>query len=747
MATNIPPHNLGEVIDACCAYIDNPAITIDQLMIHVPGPDFPTGAMILGRSGIRQAYHTGRGSVVMRGKTHIEEPRKDREAIIVTEVPYQVNKARMVERIADLVRDKVIEGISDLRDESDRHGLRVVVELKRDAMAEVILNQLYRHTPLQSTFGVNMLALNGGRPELLDLKRVIAAFVEFREEVIVRRTSFELAKARNRAHVLVGLAVAVANIDQVIALIRAAPDPEAARAALTGRAWPAGAVEALVTLVDEPGHGVDEDGAYRLSDIQARAILELRLQRLTGLERDKISQDLEALARQITEYLEILGSRERLLEVLRGELVDMKERYADPRRTSIEDLEFEADIEDLIQREDMVVTLSHGGYIKRVPLSTYRAQRRGGKGRAGMSTREEDFVSQVFVCNTHTPVLFFSSRGMVYKLKVYRLPQGTPQARGKALINILPLEDGETITTAMALSEDEDAWAQMDVMFATTRGTVRRNRLSDFTRVMANGKIAMKLEDEGARLVAVQTCTEAHDVLLATADGKCIRFRVPDVRVFSGRNSVGVRGIRLAAGDEIISMSILDHVAADTEERDAYLRFANAKRRAETEGAPCAPEEVGVELSEARLSELEAQEQFILSISDDGFGKRTSSYEYRVTNRGGQGIGNMDLSRRDGQQARVVAAFHVAPSDQIMLVTDGGQLIRSPVEGIRTAGRTTRGVTLFRIGAEERVVSVARLDDMDEDEPEDETEPDTVNETELEDQAEDGTEETPDPLD
>jgi DNA gyrase subunit A len=747
MATNIPPHNLGEVIDACCAYIDNPAITIDQLMIHVPGPDFPTGAMILGRSGIRQAYHTGRGSVVMRGKTHMEEPRKDREAIIVTEVPYQVNKARMVERIADLVRDKVIEGISDLRDESDRHGLRVVVELKRDAMAEVILNQLYRHTPLQSTFGVNMLALNGGRPELLDLKRVIAAFVEFREEVIVRRTSFELAKARNRAHVLVGLAVAVANIDQVIALIRAAPDPEAARAALTGRAWPAGAVEALVTLVDEPGHGVDEDGAYRLSDIQARAILELRLQRLTGLERDKISQDLEALARQITEYLEILGSRERLLEVLRGELVDMKERYADPRRTSIEDLEFEADIEDLIQREDMVVTLSHGGYIKRVPLSTYRAQRRGGKGRAGMSTREEDFVSQVFVCNTHTPVLFFSSRGMVYKLKVYRLPQGTPQARGKALINILPLEDGETITTAMALSEDEDAWAQMDVMFATTRGTVRRNRLSDFTRVMANGKIAMKLEDEGARLVAVQTCTEAHDVLLATADGKCIRFRVPDVRVFSGRNSVGVRGIRLAAGDEIISMSILDHVAADTEERDAYLRFANAKRRAETEGAPCAPEEVGVELSEARLSELEAQEQFILSISDDGFGKRTSSYEYRVTNRGGQGIGNMDLSRRDGQQARVVAAFHVAPSDQIMLVTDGGQLIRSPVEGIRTAGRTTRGVTLFRIGAEERVVSVARLDDMDEDEPEDETEPDTVNETELEDQAEDGTEETPDPLD
>ncbi len=750
MATNIPPHNLGEVIDACCAYIDDPDITIDELMGHVPGPDFPTGALILGRSGIRQAYHTGRGSVVMRGKTHIEELRKDREAIIVTEVPYQVNKARMVERIADLVRDKVIEGISDLRDESDRHGLRVVIELKRDAIAEVILNQLYRHTPLQSSFGVNMLALNGGRPELLDLKRVIAAFVEFREEVIVRRTSFELSKARNRAHVLVGLAVAVANIDLVIALIRAAPDPEAARAALIGRAWPAGAVEALVTLIDEPGHGVDEDGAYRLSDVQARAILELRLQRLTGLERGKISQDLEALARQITEYLEILGSRERRLDVMRGELEDMKERYGDPRRTSIEDLEFESDIEDLIQREDMVVTLSHGGYIKRVPLSTYRAQRRGGKGRAGMSTRDEDFVSQVFVCNTHTPVLFFSSRGMVYKLKVYRLPLGKPQARGKALINILPLVDGETITTAMALPEDEDAWAQMDVMFATTRGTVRRNRLSDFTRVMANGKIAMKLEDEGARLVAVQTCTEAHDVLLATAGGKSVRFRVPDVRVFSGRNSVGVRGIRLAEGDEIISMSILDHVGADIEERDAYLRFAIAKRRAETEDAPCAPEEaeaveaveeveIEVELSEARAAELEAQEQFILSISDDGFGKRTSSYEYRVTKRGGQGIGNMDLSRRDGRQARVVAAFHVAPSDQIMLVTDGGQLIRSPVHDIRTAGRTTRGVTLFRIGPEERVVSVARLADVDEDE--DETE--GQDETGSEDQAGGGTEETP----
>ena len=712
MATNIPPHNLGEVIDACCAYIDNPEISIDELMVHVPGPDFPTGALILGRAGIRQAYHTGRGSVVMRAKSHIEELRKDREAIIVTEVPYQVNKARMVERIAELVRDKTIEGISDLRDESDRHGLRVVIELRRDAMAEVILNQLHRHTALQTSFGVNMLALNGGRPEQLDLKRVIAAFVEFREEVIVRRTTFELDKARDRAHVLVGLAVAVANIDPIIALIRGARDPEAAREALVGRGWPAGEVMPLIALIDEPGRGVAEDGTYRLSEVQARAILELRLQRLTGLERDKIGGDLEALASRIREYLEILGSRERLLEVLRGELTDMKERFADPRRTAIEEVEFEHDIEDLIQREDMVVTLSHAGYIKRVPLSTYRAQRRGGKGRAGMSTRDEDFVRRIFVCNTHTPVLFFSSRGMVYKMKVYRLPQGTPQARGKALVNLLPLRDGETITTALALPEDEDTWGEMDVMFATTRGTVRRNRLSDFTRVMANGKIAMKLEDEDARLVSVRTCTEDDDVLLATARGKCIRFRVPEVRVFSGRNSVGVRGIQLAAGDQVISMSILQHAAADTEEREAYLRFAIARRRAESE--PCAPEDVGVALDDARNDDLAASEQFILSASEDGFGKRTSSYEYRVTKRGGQGIGNMDLARRDGRQTRVVAVFPVAVSDQVMLVTDGGQLIRSPVDDIRIAGRTTRGVTLFRIGAEERVVSVARLADVEE---------------------------------
>jgi DNA gyrase subunit A len=716
MATNIPPHNLGEVIDACCAYIENPAISIDELMAYVPGPDFPTGALILGKSGIREAYHLGRGSVVMRGRATVEETRKDRESIVITEIPYQVNKARMIERIADLVRDKTIEGVADLRDESDRRGLRVVVELRRDAMADVVLNQLYRYTPLQSTFGVNLLALNGGRPEVLDLKRVIAAFVEFRQEVITRRTVFELEKARARAHVLAGLAIAVANIDAIVALVRAAPDPASARAELMARAWPASDVAALIRLIDEPGHELAEDGTYRLSETQAKAILDLRLQRLTGLERDKIGEELQGLAERITEYLAILDSRERLYAIMRDELLSMKERFGDPRRTVIEELEFEQDVEDLIPREDMVVTVSHGGYIKRVPLSTYRAQRRGGKGRAGMSTRDEDFVDQVFVCNTHTPVLFFSSRGIAYKLKVYQLPLGTPQARGKALVNLLPLQEGETITTAMPMPEDEETWGEMYVMFATSTGTVRRNRLSDFTRVMANGKIAMKLEDDDSRLVSVQTCSEDDDVLLATAKGKCIRFAVPDVRVFSGRNSVGVRGIKLAKGDQVISMTILRHMDLSVEERDAYLRLAGARRRGENgeEGEPCAAEDVGVELEEERFTELEAAEQFLLSIADDGLGKRTSAYEYRVTGRGGQGLANMDLTRgRKDADIWVVAAFPVAASDELVLVTDGGQLIRCPVRDIRIAGRSTRGVRVFHVDEEERVVSVARLDDVD----------------------------------
>ncbi|MDH3790192.1 MAG: DNA gyrase subunit A [Rhodospirillales bacterium] len=718
MATNIPPHNLGEVIDACRAYVENPAISIDELIEIVPGPDFPTGGIILGRRGIREAFHTGRGSIMMRSKTHIEEVRKDREAIIVTEVPYQVNKARMIKHIAHVVREKTVDGILDIRDESDRHGLRVVIEIRRDAVAEVILNQLYRYTPLQTSFGVNMLALVGGKPELLDLKRVVAAFVEFREEVITRRTAFELGKARERAHILVGLAIAVANIDPVIVLIKAAPDPAAARTALLERAWPAAEVEALVSLVDEPGREVAEDGTYRMSEAQAKAILELRLQRLTGLERDKIAEELQELAKRIQGYLEILESRERLLEVLLGELDEMKQRFADPRRTTIEEMAFEPDIEALIQREDMVVTLSHGGYIKRVPLSTYRAQRRGGKGRAGMSTREEDFVRQVFVRDTHTPMLFFSSRGMAYKLKIYTLPKGTPQARGKALVNLLPLQEGETITAVMPMPEDEETWAEMDVMFATSKGTVRRNRLSDFIRVQANGKIAMKLEEEGSWLVGVRTCGEGDDVLMATAKGKCIRFPVADVRVFSGRQSVGVRGIRLAQDDAVISMSILRHTDVTVEERDAYLRYAGARRRAESGDngeAPCVPEEVGVELDPARIAELEAREQFILSIADDGLGKRTSAYEYRVSGRGGQGVTSMDLSRGRGRETpRVVAAFPIEENDELVLVTDGGQLIRSPVHDIRIAGRATRGVTLFRVGEAERVVSVARLEEDDE---------------------------------
>ncbi|WP_420349680.1 DNA gyrase subunit A [Pelagibius sp.] len=713
MATNIPPHNLGEVIDGCLATIDKPDISIDELMEIIPGPDFPTGGVILGRAGIRDAYHTGRGSLRVRAKTDIEEIRKDRQAIIVTEVPYQVNKARMQERIAELVRAKTIEGISDIRDESDRQGLRVVIELRREAEPEVVLNQLFRHSQLQGSFGCNMLALNGGRPEVLDLRAIISAFLDFREEVVTRRTAFRLGKARDRAHVLVGLAIAVANIDPVIALIRAAPDPVTAREQLMARRWPAQDVAPLIALIDEPGRAVEEDGTYSLSEAQARAILDLRLQRLTGLEREKIAAELEGIAGEIREFLEILSSRERLLGVLRDELTDMKERFATPRRTVIQEQGFEQEDEDLIQREDMVVTVSHGGYIKRVPLSTYRAQRRGGKGRAGMATRDEDFVSQVFVCNTHTPVLFFSSRGMVYKLKVYRLPIGTPQARGKALINLLPLAEGEVITTFMPMPEDEATWDRMYVVFATSDGNVRRNKLSDFVRVAANGKIAMKLDGGDSELVSVRPCGPDDDVLLATAGGRCIRFSVSDVRVFAGRTSTGVRGVKLAKGDRVISMSILRSGEAEsTEERDAYLRYATARRRGENGNGESVPEN-GIDLSPERLAELAAGEQFILSVANDGYGKRTSAYEYRLTGRGGRGIGNLDLSRPGGRESGVVAAFPVAPGDQIMLVTDGGKLIRSPVDDIRIAGRTTRGVMLFRIDERERIVSVAHLPEED----------------------------------
>jgi DNA gyrase subunit A len=711
MATNIPPHNLGEVIDATVALIDNPGLSIEDLIRFIPGPDFPTGGIILGRQGIRSAYHLGRGSIVMRGKVGFETLRKDREAIIISEIPYQVNKATMVERIAELVRDKKIEGISDLRDESDRDGYRVVIELKRDATPDVVLNQLYRFTPLQSTFGANVVALDGGRPLVMNLKDLLVSFIVFREEVISRRTKFLLGKARDRAHVLVGLAIAVANIDEMIRLIRASRDANEAREALMGRDWPAREVEAMITLIDDPRHTVTEAGAYRLSAEQAKAILDLRLQRLTALGRDEIQAELDKLADEIADYLDILRSRARIQTIAKDELKAVKDEFATPRRTVIIDQEGEMEDEDLIQREDMVVTVSHLGYVKRVPLSTYRAQKRGGKGRAGMQTRDEDFVSRLFVESTHTPVLFFSSRGQVYKEKVWRLPMAAPQSRGKAMINILRLEQGELITTIMPLPEDEQTWGDLDVMFATTRGTVRRNKLSDFVDVRRSGMIAMKL-DEGEAIVDVQICTERDDVLLTSAGGQCIRFPVADVRVFQGRTSMGVRGIALADGDKLISLSILHHVDATAEERAAYLKRASAVRRGgngEEEVAIDAEEETGaIELGERRYVDMSAAEQFVLTVSERGFGKRSSSYEYRTTGRGGKGIVAMSITSRNGP---LIASFPVEEQDQIMLVTDGGQLIRCPVDGIRIAGRSTQGVIVFSTAEGERVVSVERLTD------------------------------------
>jgi DNA gyrase subunit A len=712
MATNIPPHNLGEIIDACMVLIDDPALGIDELINIVPGPDFPTGGTILGRQGIRAAYHLGRGSIVMRGKVEFQTVRKEREAIIISEIPYQVNKASMVERIAELVREKKIEGIADLRDESDRDGFRVVVELKREAMPDVVLNQLYRFTPLQSTFGANMVALDGGRPLVMTLKDMLTAFIAFREEVVSRRTKYLLGKARDRAHVLVGLAIAVANIDEVIRLIRAAPDPNAAREALMEREWPATTAASLIELIDDPRHKVSSVGTARLSAEQAKAILDLRLQRLTALGRDEIKEELDKLAAEIQDYLAILRSRARIQTIVKDELKAVKEEFATPRRTVIIDQEGEMEDEDLIQREDMVVTVSHLGYVKRVPLSTYRAQKRGGKGRAGMQTREEDFVARLFVANTHTPVLFFSSRGQVYKEKVWRLPAAAPQARGKALINILPLAQGENITTIMPLPEDEKTWADLDVMFATTRGTVRRNKLSDFVDVRRSGIIAMKL-DEGDAIVDVQICKENDDVLLTSAVGQCIRFAVNDVRVFQGRTSIGVRGINLADGDKVISLSILGHVDASADERMAYLKRANAVRRgiggngeSEENGADAEEATGAIELGQQRYVELSAAEQFVLTITQNGFGKRTSSYEYRTTGRGGKGIVAMSVTERNG---RIVASFPIEESDQIMLVTNGGQLIRCPVDGIRIAGRSTQGVIVFDTAEGERVVSVERL--------------------------------------
>ena len=722
MATNIPPHNLGEVVDACCAYIDNPDITIEDLITIVPGPDFPTGGQILGYGGAKSAYLTGRGSVMMRAKCTIEELHKDKEAIIVHEIPYQVNKASLVQRIAELVKEKKLEGISDIRDESDRQGVRVVIEVKRDFQADVVLNQLYKYTPLQTSFGMNMLAINHGRPMMMNLKEIIQAFIEFREEIIRRRTIFELNKARDRAHTLVGLAIAVENLDPVIELIRTSPTPQDAKDALLRKAWPAGDVEALVKLIDEPGRAV-ENGTYRLSEAQAKAILDLKLQRLTGLERDKIHEELITIGEEIKECLSILGSREKLYGIMRDELVRIKDNYATPRLTKIEDIEFDQDIESLIQREEMVVTVTDAGYIKRVPLNAYKAQKRGGKGKSGMATKEEDFVTRLFVASTHTPVLFFSSKGLVYKMKVYKLPLGSPTSKGKPFVNLLPLDEGENITTIMKLPENEAECKDMSIMFATAQGNVRRNSLMDFVNVQSNGKIAMKLDD-GDKLVNVRICHEDNDIMLAAKSGKCIRFPVTEVRVFVGRNSTGVRGIKLSENDEVISMSVLKHSDATSEQRDEYSKISSAIKRMEAErcGEKVTPEETGLlsTLTADEYLKMAENEQFILSVTTTGYGKRSSSYEYRVTGRGGQGIANMEMSARNKE---IASSFPIEAGKQIMMVTDAGKLIRMPVDDIRIAGRKTQGVILFRTAENEKVVSVTWLDadEGDDEELEEET--------------------------
>ena len=726
MATNIPPHNLGEIVDACLAFVDDPDIALDQLLDIVPGPDFPTGGEIIGRTGARNALMTGRGPVIIRGKAAIEDIRKDREAIVITAIPYQVNKASLVERIAELVREKRIEGVSDLRDESDRDGMRVVVELKRDASADVVLNQLYRFTPLQSSFGVNMLALDRGRPRQMGLRDMIVAFVEFREEVVVRRIKFELSKARDRGHVLVGLAIAVANIDEFIHIIRSSKDPAEARERLVARDWPAGDMLPLVELIADPRSFVVEGGNIRLTDEQSRAILALTLSRLTGLGRDEIFGEARSLADLIQGHLTTLSSRENIMAIVRSELVEVRDAYSVPRRTEIIDGDADVEDEDLIAREDMVITVTHGGYVKRTPLVTYRTQHRGGKGRSGMSTKDEDAVTRVFSASTHTPMLFFSSGGKVYKLKVWRLPVGTPTSRGKAFINLFPIEPGETITSILPLPEDEATWDRFDVMFATQSGGVRRNKLSDFVQINRNGKIAMKL-DEGDSIIGVGLCNaEQNDILLTTALGRCIRFATEEVRVFAGRESTGVRGIRLAESDKVISMAILRSVDATASERAAYVKHANAMRRAalgadsgEAEDAALPADDEDseatdmVSLSLERIADLGAAEEQILTVSTEGFGKRTSAYEFRRTGRGGQGLLAQDLSKKGG---RLAASFPVDEHDEILLVTDQGQLIRTPVSQVRVVGRNSQGVTIFRTAEDEHVVSVERLADQGSDE-------------------------------
>ena len=715
MATNIPPHNLGEVIDATLALIDEPDLSTEQLIEYVPGPDFPTGGIMLGRTGARKAYLEGRGSVIVRAKTRVEEIRKDRYAIILDEIPYQVNKATMIERIAEAARDKKIEGIAHVQDESDRNGVRVVVELKRDATAEVVMNQLFRFTPMQTYFSCNMLALNGGRPEQLTLRRFLTSFIDFREDVVARRTAFNLRKARERSHVLCGLAVAVTNIDEIVAAIRSSADASEAREKLMTRRWPAADILPYIALIDDPTHTANEDGTYNLSEVQARAILELRLQRLTQIGVKEVTDELEELAGKIKEYLEILGSRDRIMGIISDELIEIRDQFAVPRRTQIVDWSGDMEDEDLIEKEDMVVTVTSGGYIKRTPLIDFRAQKRGGKGVAGMQTKEEDVITTLFVANTHTQLLFFTTDGMAYKLKTWRLPQGGRTSKGKAIVNILPIPVGVSIAAIMPVDRDEEEWGDLQVVFATSAGTVRRNKLSDFTNVKSNGKIAMKFEDDHAETTMINARIASHDddVMLITNSGRAIRFPATDVRVFNSRASVGVRGIRLNGDDTVVSMSIIRHFDATSEERTAYLKMRRAMAGiaddadAEEDEAPADPN-----FSNERYVEMSAAENLILTISSQGSGKLSSSHDYPVRGRGGMGVTAMDKAMRGGE---IVASFPVETDDQIMLATSKGQSIRVPVEGISFRSRSAGGVKVFNTGKNEVVVSVAWIADQTDD--------------------------------
>ena len=706
MATNIPPHNLGEITDACLLLLDKPEASIDELIEIVPGPDFPTGGIILGQSGARSAYSTGKGSIIIRGKVSIEDLPKDKKAIIISEIPYQLNKVSLIEKIAELVREKTIEGITDLRDESDRNGMRIYVELRKDAVPDVILNQLYRYTQLQTSFGANTVALDRGNPKTLNLKELLECFLDFREEVVTRRIKFLLNKARDRAHILVGLAIAVSNIDEIIKLIRSSKSPSDAKEKLMQKEWPAKEVKSLIELIDDPRHSLTKKGLCKFSDEQARAILELRLQRLTAIGKDDIENEMDELKKNIEDYLLTLKSKEKVIDIIKKELNEIKDNFSIPRRTEIVDYIDDVQDEDLIKKEEMAVTVSHSGYIKRVPLSTYRSQNRGGKGRSGMQTKDEDFVTNIFVANTHQPILFFSSTGMVYKLKTYLLPISSPQAKGKALINLLPLSEGEVITTIMPLSENEDDWKDLYVMFATSTGGIRRNKLSDFLRINKNGKIAMKPAD-GESIISVQTCSDDNDILLATKKGQCIRFSVDKVRVFASRSSTGVRGIKLDKNDSVMAMSILNHVDGETDEFRAYLKASSIMRRAKDDTEDyISDDEVGIELSTERYAELAAKEEVILTVASNGQGKRTSSYEYRLTNRGGKGVISMMLTKSNSD---MVSSFPIEENDEIMLIDDNGQLIRCPVSGIRIMGRNTQGVKIFNIDENSSVVSVERV--------------------------------------